>query len=167
MFDTTCHTWRHDAPNSSVGLPVSKPNQLCKQYPVFYQDRLAWNYIPYFGPERTKTILFQSSGTSPYGPLSGVYPTGVKRTVMLQSAVETPQEHTHIMGYKWKKAVFYLWLNATQMQGPCIFGINQELTWYLVSMVSAKNPDPPFGDQRWRPETACKSFRLLLLSKFK
>ena len=76
---------------------------------------------------------------------------------MLQSAVETPQEHTHIMGYK----------NATQMQAPCIFGINQELTWYLVSMVSAKNPDPPFGDQRQRPETACKSFRLLLLRKFK
>lgn len=33
------------------------------------------------------------------------------------------------------------------MQAPCIFGINQELTWSLVSMVSAKNPDPPFGDQ--------------------
>ena len=107
---TPRHTWRHHAPNSSVGLPVSKPNQLCKQYPVCYQDRLAWNYIPYLGPERTKTILShtQSSGTSPYEPSSGVYPTGVKRTVMLQSAVETPQEHTHIMGYKWKKAVFSL-----------------------------------------------------------
>lgn len=51
------------------------------------------------------------------------------------------------------------------MQAPCIFGINQELTWYLVSMVSAKNPDPPFGDQRQRPETACKSFKTLAVTQ--
>lgn len=63
----------------------------------------------------------QSSGTSPYGPLSGVYPTGVKRTVMLQSAAETPQEHTHIMSYKWKKAVFLSLIKCNRNAGTMYF----------------------------------------------